>query len=102
MKDGRRADLDTCSTPPGHSLYEGFEVKHLFHSLLNFLPSLSLSQFLCSTWYPVSSLSTHAYRTPVRAGAVKIGRCSDLSARSAVSRPHLYGSEHAGMLMVVG
>jgi hypothetical protein len=33
-------------------LYGAFEVKHLFHGILHFLPS---SQFLCSTWNPVSS-----------------------------------------------
>jgi Protein of unknown function (DUF3489) len=33
-------------------LYGAFKVKHLFHGILHFLPS---SQFLCSTWNPVSS-----------------------------------------------
>src|SRR4051794_4196255 len=33
-------------------LYGAFEVKHLFHGILHFLPS---SQFLCLTWNPVSS-----------------------------------------------
>ncbi len=34
------------------ALYGAFEVKHLFHGSLHFLPS---SQFLCSTWKSVSS-----------------------------------------------
>ena len=45
---------------------------------------------------------THARRTPTRAGAVKIGRRSGVAPFSTVARPHLYGAEHAGKLMVVG
>jgi hypothetical protein len=37
---------------PGHTLYEAFEVKHYFTAFSTSLPS---SQFLCSTWNPVSS-----------------------------------------------
>jgi hypothetical protein len=45
---------------------------------------------------------THARRTPTRAGAVKIGRRSGVAPFSTVARPHLYGAEHGGKLMVVG
>jgi hypothetical protein len=40
--------------------------------------------------------------TPARAGAVKVGRRSDLSTNSAASRPHLDGSEHGGRLGRLG
>ena len=56
------------------------------------------SEFLGSTWKPVSS-SRPTSRTAARAGAVKIGRRSSLSQSSVAARPHLYGLEHAGMLV---
>ena len=36
---------------------------------------------------------------PARADAVKVGRRSDLEAGTGVSRPHLDGGEHVGMLV---
>jgi len=40
--------------------------------------------------------------TAARAGAVKVGRRTNLSACSAPARPHLDGSEHDGMLGAIG
>jgi hypothetical protein len=39
---------------------------------------------------------------PARAGAVKVGRCTNLSTRSALARPHLDSSEQGGTLDAVG
>ena len=38
----------------------------------------------------------------MRAGAVKVGRRTSLSRRSALARPYLYSSEHGGTLDAVG
>ena len=40
--------------------------------------------------------------TAARAGAVKVGRRTNLSACSALARPHLDGSEHDGTLDALG
>jgi hypothetical protein len=45
---------------------------------------------------------TRAWLTAVRAGAVKVGRRTGLSARSAHARPCLDGSEHDGTLDALG
>ena len=39
---------------------------------------------------------------PSRAGAVKIGRCADLNSCCEISRPHLDGPEHGGIVVCVG
>ena len=39
---------------------------------------------------------------PARAGAVKVGRRTNLSACSALARPYLDGSEHDGTLDAIG
>ena len=57
------------------------------------------------SWFDLEArffVPTHRSRTLARAGAVKIGRRSSLSPSSVAVRPHLYGPEHAGMLVVVG
>src|SRR5215469_6462461 len=41
-------------------------------------------------------------KAPARAGAVKVGRRTNLSTRSALARPHLDSSEHGGLLDGVG
>jgi hypothetical protein len=54
------------------------------------------------SWFDLEArffVLTHRSRTAARAGAVKIGRRSSQS--SVAARPHLYGLEHAGMLVVV-
>jgi hypothetical protein len=56
------------------------------------------------SWFDLEArffVPTHRSRTAARAGAVKIGRRSSLSQSSVAARPHLYGLEHAGMLVVV-
>lgn len=47
-------------------------------------------------------IPAHMYRAPTRAGAVKIGRRSDIASFAAAARPYLYGTEHVGMLVGVG
>ena len=54
------------------------------------------------SWFDLEArffVPTHRSRTLARAGAVKIGRRSSLSPSSVAARPHLYGLEHAGMLV---
>jgi hypothetical protein len=45
---------------------------------------------------------TRASLTPARAGAVKVGRCTNLAAGSAFARPHLDSFEHDGTLGAIG
>src|SRR5271170_8232962 len=45
---------------------------------------------------------TRSIAKPARAGAVKVGRRTSLSTRSALARPYLYSSEHGGTLDAVG
>jgi hypothetical protein len=45
---------------------------------------------------------TRALLTAARAGAVKVGRRTNLSACSALARPYLDGSEHDGTLDAIG
>src|SRR5262245_23155628 len=73
------------------------EVKKKIHDML-FFPSPNFfvrleSPFLRPT-RSVQSLS--------RAGAVKVGRRSDLSSYAGDARPHLDSSEHDSTLVVVG
>jgi hypothetical protein len=49
-----------------------------------------------------SFVPTRASITSVRAGAVKVGRRTNLAACSAVARPHLDSSEHDGTLGAIG
>jgi hypothetical protein len=77
-------------------LYGAVAVKHLFHGWPTFIPPVS--------WFDLEArffVPTHRSRTAARAGAVKIGRRSSLSKSSVAARPHLYGLEHAGILVVV-
>ena len=45
---------------------------------------------------------TRSIAKPARAGAVKVGRRTNLSACSAPARPYLDGSEHDGTLDAIG
>ena len=45
---------------------------------------------------------TRALFMAARAGAVKVGRRTNLSACSGHARPHLDGSEHDGTLVAIG
>jgi hypothetical protein len=47
-------------------------------------------------------IPTRPLLTAARAGAVKVGRRTNLSACSALARPYLDGSEHDGTLDVIG
>jgi hypothetical protein len=44
------------------------------------------------------SVPTCRSRQPSRADAVKVGRHSNIEARSAIARPHLDGVEHGGRI----
>ena len=70
------------------SLYGDFEVKHYFTALSTF--SLPSSQFLCSTWNPVSS------PRPARAGR---RRAQGLS-RPAVALPIPHAPSFAGRALI--
>jgi hypothetical protein len=65
----------------------------------SFMLSRSVSLFDLES---VSSLSTHSIAKRARAGAVKVGRRTNLSTRSAFARPYLDGSAHGGTLDAVG
>ena len=79
------------------TLYGAYEVKHLLHAFhTSFIP-VSLFDLESRFFAP-----THRCWRPARAGAVKVGRCSGLAARSVVFRPRLDRPEHGGMLVVVG
>ena len=67
-------------------LYGAFKVKHLFHGILHFLPS---SQFLCSTWNPVS---------PPRPTCIGRRRAQGLS-RPAVALPWLQAPSFPGRVL---
>jgi hypothetical protein len=91
--------LQVGQSPMGN-LYGAFEVKHLFHGILHFLPS-----FIPVSLFDLESrffAPTHMGWRPARAGAVKAGRRSALAACSVVSRPRLDSPEHGGRLVVVG
>ena len=45
---------------------------------------------------------TRSITKPARAGAVKVGRRTNLSACSALARPYLDGPEHDGTLDAIG
>ena len=75
------------------ALYGLFVVKRFQSSDLFFLLSSSVSLFdLESRFFA----PTHSIARPARAGAVKVGRRTDLSKCSALARPHLDSSEHGG------
>src|SRR6516165_4462628 len=76
------------------ALYGLFVVKRTFRAAISF--SCFLRRFLCSIWNPVSSPRPTVLQGPARAGAVKVGRRTDLSKCSALARPHLDSSEHGG------
>lgn len=84
---------------------------HFFCSLINFAKArtfLLVVHFLPSGHFFGSTSPTAFFRpnrnlrTSARAGAVKVGRRSDLSTTSGASRPHLDGSEHGGRLEAIG
>src|SRR5712671_4780946 len=64
--------------------------------------SCFLDRFLCSIWNPRFFAPTRSIAKPTRAGAVKVGRRTNLSAPSALARPYLDSCEHGGTLDAVG
>jgi hypothetical protein len=57
------------------------------------------------SWFDLKAhffVLTRALLTAARAGAVKVGRRTNLSACSALARPYLDGSEHDGTLDAIG
>jgi hypothetical protein len=96
------------------ALYGAFVVKR-FQRVI-FL-SCFLDRVSLFDWNPVSSsrpagffvrlesrffIPTRSIAKPARAGAVKVGRRTNLSTRSALARPYLDSSEHGGTLDAVG
>src|SRR5215471_6878220 len=66
------------------------------------LLSCFLDRFLCSIWNPVSSPRPAVLQSRARAGAVKVGRHTDLSTNFELARPYLDSSEHGGTLDAIG
>jgi hypothetical protein len=64
--------------------------------------SFLLHRFLCSISRARFFVPTRPLLTAARAGAVKVGRRTNLSACSALARPYLDGSEHDGTLDAIG
>ncbi|HYM99051.1 MAG TPA: hypothetical protein VET25_04865 [Aestuariivirgaceae bacterium] len=62
-----------------------------------FLSSVSLFDLKARFFVP-----TRASLAPARAGAVKVGRRTNVAACSALARPHLDGFEHDGTLGAAG
>jgi hypothetical protein len=58
--------------------------------------------FLCSTWKSRFFAPTRSVAKPARAGAVKVGRDTNLSTSFGLARPYLDSSEHGGTLDAVG
>jgi len=92
--------------PAAENLVWGFrsQAENSRHAILSFFPSFLLS------FNPISLFDSKAHffaptrivRMLSRAGAVKVGRRSDISSRSGDARPYLDSSEHGGTLVVVG
>ena len=78
----------------------GFSLSSGFRAAISL--SCFLDRFLCSIWNPVSSSRPAVLQKPTRAGAVKVGRRTNLSTPSALARPYLDSSEHGGTLDAVG
>ena len=78
----------------------GFSLSSGFRAAISL--SCFLDRFLCSIWNPVSSPRPALLQKPTRAGAVKVGRRTNLSTPSALARPYLDSSEHGGTLDAVG
>jgi hypothetical protein len=77
-------------------LYGVFFVKRFIQSGDLFL-TVSLFDLESRFFAPTRSIAK-----PPRAGAVKVGRRTNLSACSAPARPYLEGSEHDGTLDAIG
>jgi hypothetical protein len=78
----------------------GFSLSSGFRAAISL--SSFLDRFLCSIWTPVSSPRPAVLQKPTRAGAVKVGRRTNLSTPSTFARPYLDSSEHGGTLNAVG
>src|SRR5260370_35155177 len=79
---------------PCMGLVWGFFVQEVRHAG----PSFFLHYFLCSIRKARFFVPTRSSARPSRAGAVKVGRRTNLVACSALARPHLDGFEHDGTL----
>src|SRR6476620_2154058 len=76
----------------GASFVKGFGTTHVF-----VLRQVSLFDLKARFFVP-----TRSSARPSRAGAVKVGRCTNLSTCFALARPYLYSFEHDGTLGAVG
>jgi len=64
--------------------------------------SCFLHRFLCSTCKSRFFAPTRSIAKPARAGAVKVGRNTNLSTSFGPARPYLDSSEHGGTLDAIG
>ena len=95
---GRLSDpMGRNEVKPEQALYEAFEVKHYLTAFFTFFIPVSLFDLESRFFVPTRALFMAA-----RAGAVKVGRRTNLSECSGHARPHLDGSEHDGTLGAVG
>jgi hypothetical protein len=78
----------------------GFSLSSGFRAAVSL--SCFLDRFLCSIWNPVSPPRPAVPQKPTRAGAVKVGRRTNLSTPSTLARLYLDSSEHGGALDAVG
>src|SRR5438105_7195541 len=94
---GRSAWIAHQSRRP-KTLYGALEVKRKIHDMLFFFFNpISLFDLKAHFFAP-----TRHFQTLSRAGAVKVGRRSDISSCPGDARPHLDSPEHGSTLVVVG
>ena len=82
---------------PGKSLVWGFFCQEFGSATHVFV----LRRFLCSDLKARFFVPTRSSARPSRAGAVKVGRCNNLSTCFALARPYLDRFEHDGTLRAV-
>jgi hypothetical protein len=83
----------------------GFRLSSSFRTAISLSCFLHLAffiGFLCSTWKSRFFVPTRSIAKPARAGAVKVGRHTNLSTSFGLDRPCLDSSEHGGTFDTVG
>jgi len=89
---------DSPATPATENLVWGLgsQAENSRHAIF-FLNPISLFDLKAHFFVPTRNIQTLS-----RAGAVKVGRRSDISSCSDAARPHLDSSEHGSTLVVIG
>ena len=80
----------------------GFRLSSGFRTAKRRSLSCFLHRFLCSTCKSRFFAPTRSIAKPARAGAVKVGRNTNLSTSFGPARPYLDSSEHGGTLDAIG